>query len=375
LADLTSWLLVAIGPGYLLFRRVFYGFCFAAGTVIALREERDLTEREAYELGRQKVLKTAIDTLSLRLASVDWKGLGAGIKQAALGWRAHALIAWRGFKRDYRLARDWVIHAIMPKRQRLKAQYDDAALRRNALLNSGEFDFEPPEWMGPPSTEDHGKARADYATLVRRPRLDDADYAQITILIRQLRAYGDNPLAVRRPNAPAIPVPLISPLAGLAALASPWPRVAIGAVVVGGLMVWGQQQRVERLKDRNEALEQGLGKWEAGVAERDARLGKLQADIKVLGVKCIEDQKAAADRRAAQEARARAADVKARRKLNEAATSAGVAQPFDLDGRLRELAEPVGTGPAPDADRPAENVAGGMSGAGPASPAAADGGQ
>ncbi len=98
-----DWLLVATGPAFLLWRRVFYTACWAAGNVIAARDGREVNEAQAFAIGKQKVLQTAADLVIVRLSKIDWPGIGEGLLVLREKLDAAAHIVWRGIVRDVRI--------------------------------------------------------------------------------------------------------------------------------------------------------------------------------------------------------------------------------------------------------------------------------
>lgn len=357
MADLSAWLIPALGPGYLIFRRLFYFACISAGSYLAFRDELILTEKEAYELGRRKVLKT----LMLRITAVDWAALWAGLGLAVENWRGHALIAWRGFKRDYRLCKEWVQGKLtrgLPEstRQLLRNAEEAEAGFQQGLVSTtlalGENVTQLQQRIG------QLVQRGDERTLA-----ENRELLQLRAWLRE--AYEARAVADSDPNRQPL---LAAPQAFLPPLGNPWPRIAIAVALVA--LVFGLQWRAA--DSRADALARAERNVRGELAVAAARMSKMGVQIENNAKACLEQITQVADETKAKQKAAAAERQRRQRREQDKAVSGSAPPVIDPGEWVRDIVGGEGGEPSAPAG---DSSPGAMSGGGgePAAPAGAGG--
>lgn len=242
MADIKTWLetaLIASGPAYALWRRAFYGVSLAAGSFIAAQQERAVTEKEAYEIGRLHVIKTAADFVSLRWAAIDWPAVAKGLDQACRDIKIHAYVAWKGLKRDFRLVRDFAL------RKRARKPHETVALLHEAIVKKEPI-VEARALIG---------IQNEIGVLVQRGEARDLDETHRLVHLReQLRGYESGVVEETDGTGPQ--------MQGLLSLPSQ-------AIVTGGLWRWAIGASVAALAF--------LGLWRLSEAEKTPLKMKVAA--------------------------------------------------------------------------------------------------
>ena len=364
MADLGIFaLLPASLAGYVTIVRPFvYMLYIAAGAARLRQENRDFSEAEAREIGRQQVINTLIDFCFLRVQAL-WVALPAiwlGIVHVATNLRLHADIWWRGQVRAYRRARDWIIACFRDKKleevRERQAQFAEAAIRRNELLATQPYDYEQILWDRDPIDKEHARARKEFEDYSRDPRAARGNGVRLELLIEALQGYGDNPFAVRRGGV-VEPVTSMQGFAGLATVTAgaslvktglAWiaPRVTVLLVIVCVFSVW-QWRRADTRADQLEIAQESVKRELTAAA---TALDRANVRIEDTARACIAQITEAADKAKAKQAADTAEKLRRQKRAQDKAAAGGAAS---VDGAqwMRELFEgPPASDRAPAAD-------------------------
>lgn len=206
----------------------------------------------------------------------------------------------------------------------------------------------------PPQNLDHEHYRETFSVLALTDRTAEQDL-QLSQYLRGLKAYGEDPLRMmasqlkRRMAPPTAPQP--QSLTGVNSFAMPIPGLsslsmylAAACVVLVSLNMWAWSAKSESDAKRKQA-ENAARTWKLATEQTLDNASK-QASLRQIeqqqALRQLQETQALAARE-----RTRATRLAAREKARHAETLDGGA--VDLDGRLRDLAEPAGatSGPAP----------------------------
>lgn len=265
-----------------------------------------------------------------------------------------AILAWRLFAGHTDPKRLWERIAALPEqinrwRQRLHVKVVVKMLPEDV---TDAEDLKGRLFHSPPQDLDHQHYRDTFAVLALTDRTPEQDL-QLAQYLRGLKAYGEDPLRMmasqlRRKIAPSTK-PVQAGPQGFAALPIPglnWltQALAVALVLVGLWGVWGWRSSDHNDKRADRAEENAVA-FEQAAIQANQRAGQADA---------LRAQETATARAELERSRALATTTQRRlsslatreKRRNEEALSGA---PVDIDGRLRDLADPAAAAAPPAA--------------------------
>lgn len=316
-----------VAVAWLAFRRAFYAICLATGAWMIAEEGRELGERETYLYGRQRVLQTVVQFIKAQWAFIEWRAMWLGLRQMVRDQRIYWSVTLRGIRRDVHL----ILEAIRAL-GRETPKNPNVALLRDAIAKEEPL-VEARALVG---------MQAEIgALLTKGEKRTPEETLRLVHMREQMRQHADALTAEVDGSGPRVAaMPLLGPVGAITT--GGLVRIAAFVTVAAALVIWAQFASIGNLKTQNKMKADLIVSLEREATVKEAQVRKLIADVREQGVRCVAQMTAAAERRAKQDERQRAAQQAARRKLNEAATQAGVDKPFDINSRLQSLAGPAG---------------------------------
>lgn len=241
-----EWFAIVTGPAggaaYFVVRRAPYLACYGYGVLLAAQQGREVTEREAFELGRSQVFQTGATAFLGFWRRVDWHAAWAGAVHLRNDIRTARQIAWKGVKRDCRLAMDWV-----RRRKREKTHAEQTM----ANVMDAKASTLPPDHQAAILTANIAGLQAQLKKLADIPHhertpAETNEYHAISAFLDEHYGVQQNALAQLKPQG-LLAAPAFLGSLGMA------PYIMAGVAFVAGI-IGLDHWRIGRLKHENDGL-------------------------------------------------------------------------------------------------------------------------
>lgn len=327
----------AAGSATIAVRGSWHLACLGYGNFLAAQQGIIADERQAYDMGRSKLVQGLANGAVEAVKRLDWRIVAACALHVREDLHGARTALWRGLRRDAGRARDFALRRRPFRHETVTLLHEAEAAGQPLVAAHALIGIQNEVKV----LADGGVAaqRAELGALVTRGEHRTTDETlRLEYLRKELKAHGAR--AVADASAPA---PTVQGLFA-AALATPFlPQVAALAGGVVLLSVTGfavDEWRIGRIKHDSRQWKADNGALRADLNDRDGRLKTLRVEVTAQNVQCVHAQIEAADVRVKQEARAHAASLSARRRIANADSDARNA--FDLDSALAGLRKPAG---------------------------------